>query len=48
MRLPRLRFTVRGLMVTVAVAAVWSYIVAQGIAYREHLRAGYSAWDAKH
>ncbi len=46
MRLPRVRFTVRTLMIAVAVAAVWLFIIAQGVAYQARHLGGHSAWDS--
>ena len=45
MELPRVRFTLRMLMIGVAVAALWSYIIAQGIAYQRRHLGGHSAWS---
>lgn len=45
MRASRLRFTIRGLMVVVVIAAVACFIVAQAVAYqRRHLGIG-GAWS---
>jgi hypothetical protein len=43
MRLPRIQFTLRGLMILVAVAAIWFFIVVQSIIYR--YLSTQSAWD---
>jgi hypothetical protein len=44
MRLPRVRFTVRALLIAVAIAAIWSLIIAQGLAYQDRHLSGRSAW----
>jgi hypothetical protein len=43
MRLPRIQFTLRVLMISVAVAAIWSFIIVQAIIYR--YLSTQSAWD---
>jgi hypothetical protein len=44
MKLPRVQFTVRALLVAVAIAALWSFIIAQGLAYQDRYLSGRSAW----
>ncbi len=34
MQFLRIRFTIRAVMIAVAVAAIWLYIIAQGIKYQ--------------
>lgn len=44
MRLPRFRFTLRTLMFIVALAAIWSFILAQAILYRRRWVGGQGIW----
>jgi hypothetical protein len=44
MKLPRVRFTIRALLIGVAIAAIWSFIIAQGLAYQDRYLSGRSAW----
>jgi hypothetical protein len=44
MKLPRVRFTLRALLIAVAIAAIWCFIVAQGLAYQDRYLSGRSAW----
>jgi hypothetical protein len=43
MRLPRVQFTLRALMVVIAFVAIWFFIIAQSIVYRYLINQ--SAWD---
>jgi hypothetical protein len=46
MRLPRVRFTMRAIMIAVAIAALWFFIIARGIAYQARHLGDHSAWDS--
>jgi hypothetical protein len=43
MRLPRVQFTLKALMIVIAIAAIWFFIIAQSIVYRYLINQ--SAWD---
>lgn len=45
MRLGRVQFTVRGMMVVVAITAVWMFIIAEAIRYQARHTGDVSAWD---
>ena len=45
MRLPRFRFTLRFVMIVIAFAAIWFFIIAEAIEYRAHFVKSVSAWD---
>jgi hypothetical protein len=44
MRVPRTQFTLRAIMIAVAVAAIWISIIAEAIIYQARHQPGYSAW----
>jgi hypothetical protein len=46
MRLPRVRFTVRGLMIAVAITAIWLFIIVEAINYQARHLGEHSAWDS--
>jgi hypothetical protein len=43
MRIPRFQFTLRAIMIAVAVVAIWLFIIVQSIIYR--YLSTQSAWD---
>ena len=43
MRVPRIQFTLRTIMIAVAVVAIWLFIIVEAIIYRARLQP--SAWD---
>jgi hypothetical protein len=45
MRLFRVQFTVWALMIAVAFVAIWSFLIAKGMAYQDRYFGGHSAWD---
>jgi hypothetical protein len=46
MRPRRMQFTLRAMMIAVAVAAIWLFIIFQGITYRaRHFGKNASAWN---
>ena len=43
MRRPRIQFTLKSIMIAVAIVAIWLFIIIEAIIYRAHARL--SAWD---
>ncbi len=46
MRFPRIQLTLWAMMIVVAVAAVWLFIIVEAIVYQARYLGNHSAWDA--
>jgi hypothetical protein len=44
MRLGRVQFTVRAMMIAVAITAIWLFIICEGIIYQARHPVDHSAW----
>jgi hypothetical protein len=45
MRLFRVQVTIKAILITVAIAAIWLFIIAEGIKYQSRHLSNQSAWE---